>query len=303
MNERTNALLFTRLLSGLQLAAEICSAVTTGVALKSRTYTFRPNDIRLGEYTSDPGTAGSITLLLQLALPCLLFASPANVYRDVGAPPISRLILKGGSNTTNAPQTDYVQYVLFPFLVRHFKLSSEHLTAKTIRRGFWPKGGGTFHVTVPALAAGHTLPPIDLTERGQILGVKGVAFSANASSRSIAEMQQGALSTLHAATSTINLAHDQIDIQADPLPLQRSLDKSGYGIVLWAETSAGCILGGSAISQRGKSAFVAGAEAAEELLRNISHGGCVDEHLQVRFLWHYRGFQAMPKLFIIRTRL
>lgn len=56
---------------------------------------------------------------------------------------------------------------------------------------------------------------------------------------------------------------------------------SGSGIVMWAETEGGCVLGGSAVGTKGKDARKVGAEAARELLNNIEHGGCVDEYLQV----------------------
>ncbi|CAG8791195.1 24325_t:CDS:2, partial [Gigaspora rosea] len=54
----------------------------------------------------------------------------------------------------------------------------------------------------------------------------------------------------------------------------------GHDILLWAETSSGCIISGNAVSNRGQSPVDVGKIAAEELLRNIKHGGCVDEHLQ-----------------------
>lgn len=56
---------------------------------------------------------------------------------------------------------------------------------------------------------------------------------------------------------------------------------SASGLFLWAETEGGCILSGSSIGERGKRAEVVGKEAAEELVANLAHGGCVDEYLQV----------------------
>jgi len=50
--------------------------------------------------------------------------------------------------------------------------------------------------------------------------------------------------------------------------------------VITAHTDTGCILAGSSLGAKGKRAEAVGIEAAEELLRNISHGGCVDEYLQ-----------------------
>jgi RNA 3'-terminal phosphate cyclase (ATP) len=56
----------------------------------------------------------------------------------------------------------------------------------------------------------------------------------------------------------------------------------GSGIVLWAKTENGCILGGSAVGRKGLDAAEVGEAAATELLQNLNHGGCVDEYLQVR---------------------
>jgi RNA 3'-terminal phosphate cyclase (ATP) len=55
---------------------------------------------------------------------------------------------------------------------------------------------------------------------------------------------------------------------------------AGGGILLWAETENGCLIGGSAVSTREKKPETVGEDAARELVRNLDHGGCVDEYLQ-----------------------
>jgi len=55
---------------------------------------------------------------------------------------------------------------------------------------------------------------------------------------------------------------------------------SGSGIVLWAETDTGCILGGSGLGSKGTDAATVGRDAADELIKAIEGGGCVDEYLQ-----------------------
>jgi RNA 3'-terminal phosphate cyclase (ATP) len=42
------------------------------------------------------------------------------------------------------------------------------------------------------------------------------------------------------------------------------------------------VLSGGCIGQQGKDASVVGSEAAEELIANLAHEGCVDEYLQAR---------------------
>jgi RNA 3'-terminal phosphate cyclase (ATP) len=41
------------------------------------------------------------------------------------------------------------------------------------------------------------------------------------------------------------------------------------------------LVGGSAVSSKGKEAADIGGAAAAELIKNLKHGGCVDEFLQV----------------------
>ena len=47
-----------------------------------------------------------------------------------------------------------------------------------------------------------------------------------------------------------------------------------------AETNSGLRLAGSALGKKGVPAEQVGQAAAEMLLDNLNHGGCVDEYLQ-----------------------
>ena len=59
-----------------------------------------------------------------------------------------------------------------------------------------------------------------------------------------------------------------------------------------AHTSTGCLLAGSALGERGKSAEKVGIEAAEMLVNNLKDGGCVDEYLQDQLIL----FMALAKV-------
>ncbi len=50
----------------------------------------------------------------------------------------------------------------------------------------------------------------------------------------------------------------------------------GTGILIVARTASGALLGGSALGKRGVPAEEVGATAAEELLEDLSSGGCAD---------------------------
>ncbi|KAI0057106.1 RNA 3'-terminal phosphate cyclase [Artomyces pyxidatus] len=249
--------------TGLRLVAEICCAQLTGAHPGSESISFTPGPLRLpGSFHANPQTAASTALLLQVALPCLLFAP---------TPEPSTLMLQGGTNAAQAPQIDYTQHVLLPFLRRHFALSPE---LNVFKRGYFPKGGGTVAFSLPPVRG--PLPPVTLTERGRVAAVRGRAYVAGLPAELARKMRDAATASLVAAGVDARL------IQIDALR-ERDCDVhgSGSGVVLWAETEGGCVLAGSSLGTKKKDPSVVGAEAAAELSRNLSHGGCVDEHLQV----------------------
>jgi RNA 3'-terminal phosphate cyclase (ATP) len=213
-------------------------------------------------FTADSRTAGSTALLLQVALPCLLFSSST-------AP--STLALRGGTNATQAPQIDYTQRVLLPFLRRHFGLD---VKLNVQRRGYYPKGGGAVFCTVDPHPG--VLPPVHLIDRGAVLAIRGESHVAGLPAHVATTMRDAATAKLVAA----GVRPDIIDI----VSLREDKNKvtgSGSAITLVAETEHGCVLAGSAIGKKALEPADVGVSAADELLRNLAHGGCVDEYLQV----------------------
>ncbi|KAF7796539.1 hypothetical protein EIP86_007719 [Pleurotus ostreatoroseus] len=240
--------------AGLRLAAQLCSGQLTGGEPKSKSMKFTPGPINLSQtYLADPGTAGSTTLLLQVALPCLLFAP-----FDSRSP--TELILRGGTNATQAPQIDYAQHVLLPFLHKHFGINA---ALDIHKRGYYPRGGGEVRVSVPSFVG--PLRPLTLTERGVVTSIHGRARA----------VQKAAHSRLVAS----GIEPDIINIDA---VRERNEDVvgAGSGVVLWAETDKGCRIAGSTIGAKGKDSSTVGEQAADELIRNLNEAGCVDEYLQ-----------------------
>ena len=251
---------------GLRLIAEICSARLEGCETGSSTITFHPQSSphTNQSYTADPGTAGSIALLLQVSLPCLVFSSePAEP---------STLILRGGTNAAFAPQIDYTEHVFLPFLRKHLGLDPQ---MQVVKRGYYPKGGGEVHVSIPPVIG--PLPPVTLTERGEIKRIYGRSYVAGLPKSLADSMRTGAIDTL----VEWGIKENRIKIESVREKPSDAVG-SGSGIVLWAETYEGCILGGSALGSKGMDAARVGREAARELTSNLDHGGCVDEYMQVR---------------------
>jgi RNA 3'-terminal phosphate cyclase (ATP) len=255
------------LLQGLQLVQQISSdSVLKGAEKNSREIEFTPGHIKLGEsYKADPGTAGSTTLLLQISFPCLLFSS-------VPTESPTCLTLGGGTNATQAPQIDYTENIFFPFIQRHFNIQA---TLEVRKRGYFPRGGGEVLVSVIPLTS--SLPAVTLTSRGAVTRIRGKSYTAGTLPPRLAKMM-----AFEAARILVEAGYDSslIDIQ-EVTESPEKVVGSGSGIVLWAETEGGCVIGGSATGAKGTDTRITAKQAAGELLRNLEHGGCVDEYLQV----------------------
>ena len=73
-------------LHGILLAQKLCSADTLGCSENSTEVDYFPNALTGGSCVADTKTAGSVTLLMQTALPCMLFANrPCHVTLKVNS--------------------------------------------------------------------------------------------------------------------------------------------------------------------------------------------------------------------------
>ncbi|KAI3369192.1 hypothetical protein L3Q82_026143, partial [Scortum barcoo] len=235
-------------LSGLQLVSDLCSGSLQGASISSTDISLTPGKIRSGNHTADTQR--------QQALPCALFTDAA-----------SQLCLKGGTNAEMAPQIDYTVKVFKP-IVEKFGV---HFDCDIRMRGYYPKGGGEVMVTVNPVKE---LQPITMTERGTITKIYGRAFVAGVLPFKLAKDMSSA------AVRTIRKEIKELYINISSLQEKDKACGNGNGIIIIAESSTGCVFAGSALGKKGVYADKIGIEAAEMLLRNIRHNGCVDEFLQ-----------------------
>ncbi|XP_053324898.1 RNA 3'-terminal phosphate cyclase [Spea bombifrons] len=244
-------------LSGLETVRDLCAGQLENAAIGSTDITFTPGKLKGGALTADTKTAGSVCLLLQVSLPCALYAESP-----------SELVLKGGTNAEMAPQIDYTTMVFKP-IAEHFSFK---LDCDIRRRGYYPRGGGEILVRVSPIRG---LSPINLTDRGTITKIYGRAFVAGVLPYKVVK------DMISAAVRCIRkeLRDLYVNIQGVQEPSEKAVG-NGSGIIIVAETSTGCLFAGSALGKRGVTADRVGAEAADILLRNLRHGGCVDEYLQ-----------------------
>ena len=137
---------------------DVTRASNTHNATHVRTVKYHTSDDRL-EIAADVGTAGSVALVLQAAMPWLVRTNDGGRGRGrgrkVGTPRASRtvsLTLSGGTDVPFAPTMDYVRHALWPVVSgnanrRGFACDAD-VTFEVLTRGFYPRGGGTVRVNV-----------------------------------------------------------------------------------------------------------------------------------------------------------
>ncbi|XP_071952221.1 RNA 3'-terminal phosphate cyclase-like [Antedon mediterranea] len=244
-------------LSGIKLVANLCKGKLRGDEVGSSCVSFSPGHTSKGTYEADTKTAGSICLLLQVSLPVMLFADGS-----------IQATFKGGTNAEFAPQIDYSLLVFQP-IAKRFGINFE---ADIIRRGYYPKGGGSIAVVCEPIKC---IKPLNLTDPGHLVRISGRAFVAGVLPARIADTMS------KTATSILKKRFPNIPVKIDVVhETEQDALGNGTGIIIVAETSTGCLLGGSGLGKRGVQAEKVASDAAESLIAEIQHGGCVDEYLQ-----------------------
>jgi RNA 3'-phosphate cyclase len=240
-------------LLGVRALGELCQARVEGAESGSTTVTFEPGQIRARpDWRLDVGTAGSTMLLVQSLLPVLAAAGER-----------SRVTLTGGTNNPFAPPVEYFQEVFLPTVEQMGVRARLQLR----RRGFYPKGGGEVTLEVEPCPE---VKPIQRSERGDLIGIRGLAYSRNLPSHITQRIAKAANERLRAAgLPAAEFEYDTEGPSASP----------GTGVVMFADYPNGVRLGADALGERGKPAEKVGGEAADALVREIESGAAVDRHL------------------------
>ena len=143
-------------MTAIEAACRIGNATCDGLEMHSSEITFTPGTISAGDYHFAVGTAGSTGLVLQTVLMSLIMAD---------AP--SQLVLEGGTHAMAAPPFDFIERCFLPIINR----MGPTVSARLIRHGFFPRGGGRIEVDITPAA----LRPIDASERGDLINTHGEA--------------------------------------------------------------------------------------------------------------------------------
>lgn len=249
-------------LEGLKLLAKVSYGTLVGAFENSQEILFTPGQVvhdsnshdTTRSYEADTRTAGSCCLILQACLPVLLFRSNT-----------IELAIKGGTNVTNSPPIDHVKHVLLPLLEQHFKVALE---LEVVKRGFMPRGGGIVNVKVHPH---EVLPPIRMLEKGVVVQIVANLFGyGNAAQNFVDLVKETVEASFHDRAIEFVCTIEGMETKA----------KLACGLFLYAKTSTGCIFGGSSLGNAHIKPEELASLAVQDLLNQLAHGGCTDEHIQ-----------------------
>ncbi|RME31544.1 RNA 3'-terminal phosphate cyclase [Candidatus Woesearchaeota archaeon] len=238
----------------IRILQRVCDAKATDVALGSEEVTFIPGPVKSTRFTYDLETAASTTLVAHSIILATAF-SGKNI----------QLTLRGGTDVKWSIPADYLANVLKPALI-----PVADVTVQTVRRGYYPRGGGELFVRVKGKAPGAPLAPLDFTERGKLMAIKGLAHATT-------ELQDAEVAEriAHAAKSVLAPLGAPVALQC----AYSTAASPGAHCVLWARFDKSGLLGASALGERGVRAETVGADAARELAALIESKAVIDEHL------------------------
>ncbi|XP_003745965.1 RNA 3'-terminal phosphate cyclase [Galendromus occidentalis] len=247
-------------MKGLELVTKISNGTIDGCQVNSREITLYPGRTTGGRLLeADSESAGSIALMLQVALPVLIFAPETQP---------TKLILRGGTNCDLAPQIDYCELVLRPWL-KHFGVNFD---IEIKRRGYFPKGGGEVEAVIHPITS--PLRAVDRTRPGEIVSMTGYSFAAGGLPLNVAQvMASGASATLKQDYPC------EVNIRRVKEPAEICVG-SAAGIILAVEFSEGCVLGADALLQKNSRAERLGVNCVRDLIKVMDRGVTVDDYMQ-----------------------
>jgi RNA 3'-terminal phosphate cyclase (ATP) len=235
----------------IKIIASMCGAEVEGLSVGSSTILFKPKKLAASEMKYDIGSAGAITLLLQVAVIVAAKAEQKCSFE-----------LVGGTDVKWSPTIDYFRYVFIPAL----KALGIDVKLRVERRGYYPKGGGLVKVEVePA----ESIKPITLT--AQPTTPANIISVCSQLPPDVAKRQ---------LNSALNILKQQKIPVADAKSTVEPAVSAGTSITIYSvDESKGTYLGADAIGERGKPAEQVGKEAAETFVAEWSARAAVDSHL------------------------
>lgn len=242
-------------LSAVNALKKLTNAEVKGAELRSKKVTFKPKEIRGNEIKVDIGTAGSTTLILQAVMIPAAFANQ----------PINLEII-GGTDNPSAPPIDYLKNVTLPTIEK----IGHQTKLKLVKRGHYPKGGGKIKAIIKPIESFNSLK---LSERGKVTKICGNSHCVKLPGHIAKRQAKSAEEKLNEEGYESNVEVEFYEKSEDPHL------SPGTGIVLWARTESGSVLGSNSLGEKGKPAEKVGREAAERLIRQLETGQAFDRFL------------------------
>ncbi|KAI4607616.1 hypothetical protein J4E83_009513 [Alternaria metachromatica] len=277
-------------LTCVQWLGQASNANINGAELKSREITFIPSKdleptnsiLTAGDVRIKQSTPGSVNLVLQAILPYIIFS---------GVETPIRVRIDGGTNVSNSPSIDYVIQVLIPMLEL---IGIPHIGIQIHSRG-WSQGSATVGIVTYTISPmRERLSAFQLLNREEIVSVTATIIAPKDTERQFREELDVMFERRQSRFFGYAGDHDGgIDTT-----FEDSHHDKRYYLLLVATTSNGMKLGRDWLYNRG---FRAGKleqiiptvvkKVSDDLLTEIEHGGCVDEHLRDQLVV----FQALAK--------
>ncbi len=120
-------------LTSLKILKKICNGDLDQLKIGDTSLKFVPNDVQSCTLKEDVGTAGSISLIIQVLIPVIAICK-----RKL------KLTIIGGTNVPWSPAIDYTQIILREVYAR----MGINFSINIIKRGYYPKGGGIIELEV-----------------------------------------------------------------------------------------------------------------------------------------------------------
>ncbi|MBL7001238.1 MAG: RNA 3'-phosphate cyclase [Nitrosopumilus sp.] len=120
-------------LTAIKILKKVANAKITGAEIGSTELKFIPGNIEDLELVEDVGTAGSISLILQVLIPVIAISQKK-----------LDLTIKGGTDVLWSPSIDYTQHVLR----NAYSRMGIEFSIKVNRHGYYPKGNGEINLQV-----------------------------------------------------------------------------------------------------------------------------------------------------------
>ncbi len=238
-------------LACLEIFKSVCAAEVEGAAVGSEAFEFHPQAVHAGNYVVDIGTAGSIPLLFDAALPVgLELDSPLTITAH------------GGTDVAWAPPLTYQSRVKLPLLGDHGLIAA----VDRRRPGFYPAGGGRARLRIgPSTLDRFDLPSRTSPPTARVYSLAGQSLA----DQEVAERQ--------ATTAVDSLERNRIDVCEHSVMYAPS-DSPGSVVVIELETPD-ARAGVTALGEQGKAAETVAQEAVDDTNSLLRSAAQIDRHL------------------------